>query len=79
MSHPGLVALIPTDEAFGLTRPGDWKMPNGRVNDALITATQGRILRNDRNYPHVANTPVDADLAARLDQNDLFIEYRVFG
>jgi hypothetical protein len=79
MTNPDLVALIPTDEAFGLTRPGDWKMPNGNVNTALIAATKGRILRNDRNYPHVPTFPADPKLVGRLTQNDLFTEVRVYG
>ena len=76
MTRTDLVAFIPTDEAFGRTRPGDWKMPNEDVNTALIKQTQGRIIRNDRTL-----TPSQAQtlFGDRLQQTPLFLEYRVHG
>jgi hypothetical protein len=79
MTHPELVALIPTDEALGLNQPGDWKMPNPRVNEALHTATKGRILRNDRKFVADPANPDDPAIKGRLREDDLFIEYQVFG
>jgi hypothetical protein len=79
MEHPDLVAMIPTDEAFGHTRPGDWKMPNTLVHTPLIARTKGRILRNDRDYAPPPGTAEDRDFTARLTETDMFIEYRVFG
>ena len=51
MTHPGLFALIPTDEDLGKRQGKGWLMPNPRVKAALRDQTGGRILRNDRRYP----------------------------
>jgi hypothetical protein len=51
MTNPGLVAMIPTDQAFAARKrpPEDgWKMPPRALLEALETATQGRVLSADR-------------------------------
>lgn len=74
MTHPELVAAIPTDEAFGKQQGiKGWKMPDPRLNEAILAATKGRVFRNDdpvnTPYSHFGNPPFSCDL---------FIEYTVF-
>jgi hypothetical protein len=88
MTHPELVAAIPTDEALG-KRQGTkgWEMPNPRVKRALLERTAGRVIRNDRRHdarewgsdPDTAAYPASPDFFGRLTSKDLYIEYRVFG
>lgn len=84
MTRDDLVAAIPTDEAFGKKQGrGGWLMPNPGVKTALMARTRGRILRNDRRYDATsrASDPelkdVDAGFFARVDDQDLYLEYRV--
>ncbi|MFK3889076.1 hypothetical protein [Sphingomonas sp. NPDC079357] len=83
MTHPGLFAMIPTDEVLGKQQGSGWMMPNPRVNKALRKQTGGRILRNDRRYdgdrsvdPETRDVP--ADFLAKLTETDLFLEYPVY-
>lgn len=86
MTREDLVAAIPTDEALG-SRQGrkGWRMPDPKVNRALIERTRGRILRNDRNYDEAARKSdpilagVEAGFFDRLTEAPLFLEYRIFG
>ncbi|WP_374944528.1 MBL fold metallo-hydrolase [Sphingomonas sp.] len=89
MTHPDLVAAIPTDEDLG-KRQGSkgWEMPNARVRQALLKATGGRIFRNDAGKPDEAAWaedpdtrafPFPHDFAARLVAKDLYLEYAVHG
>ena len=82
MTHSGLVALIPTDEALGKRQGSGWLMPNPRVNAALRARTGGRILRNDRRYdgdrsadPETQGVP--EALLKTLKETDLFLEIPV--
>lgn len=48
MTSPELVAMIPTDEKFALSKgPNGWKMPDPGVDEALQQKTRGRVLRAD--------------------------------
>lgn len=87
MTHPDLVAAIPTDEELGARQGrGGWQMPNPRVKAALQERTKGRILRNDRHYypddpdkrkdiPDLANVP--PEFFANVTETPLYLEYRV--
>lgn len=89
MTHPCLVAAIPTDEDLG-KRQGSkgWEMPNARVRQALLKATRGRIFRNDAGKPDEAAWaedpdtrayPFPRDFADRLRVEDLYLEYAAYG
>ncbi|WP_333848998.1 MBL fold metallo-hydrolase [Leclercia sp.] len=74
MTHPELVAAIPTDEAFGKQQGvKGWKMPDPRLNEAILAATKGRVFRNDDPvntcYSNFENPPSSCDL---------YLEYTVF-
>lgn len=48
MTHPELVALIPTVESIAMEQGSKgWRMPNPETYKALIRQTKGRILRGD--------------------------------
>lgn len=74
MTGGGLVAMIPTDEAFAKTKrpPLDgWKMPKAELNEALSAFTRNRILRADQDEadldarrPH--DSPIWDDFRARV-------------
>lgn len=78
MTSGGLVALIPTDEAFAKTKhpPQDgWKMPKAELNEALKTFTHNRILRADQGAADldaqgVPNSPLWNDFRARVRFSD---------
>jgi hypothetical protein len=49
MTSGDVVAMIPTDEKFGLAqKPNPWQMPFAELNEALRATTYHRILRADR-------------------------------
>lgn len=84
MTHPELVAAIPTDEDLGKKQGrSGWQMPNPRVKAALNERTKGRIMRNDRVYalpdrevdPELKN--VEKSFLDKINETDLFLEYRV--
>ncbi len=84
MTRGDLVAAIPTDDAFGKKQGSSgWQMPNPRVEVALLARTGGRILRNDRHYDAAARAAdpalqkVDPGFFERLDEKDLYLEFRV--
>jgi hypothetical protein len=90
MTHPDLVAAIPTDEEFAKKQGSrGWQMPNPRVQKALLERTKGRIFRNDQGKPDLQSWLADPDtrglpfpdeFADRLDDsNPLYLEYRVYG
>lgn len=86
MTRDDLVAAISTDEALG-SRQGrkGWRMPDPKVNQALIERTRGRILRNDRAYDAASRKSdpilagVEAGFFDRINEDPLFLEYRIFG
>jgi hypothetical protein len=86
MTREDLVAAIPTDEELG-SRQGrkGWRMPDPKVNHALIERTRGRILRNDRSYDGASRKAdpilagVEAGFFDRITEDPLFLEYRIFG
>jgi hypothetical protein len=83
MTHPDLVAMVSTDEAFA-GRPGrGWQMPAANTRRALLEATRGRLIRGDRRWrddDDVRPFPSSGDFIDRLDEEGgLFVEYRVHG
>ena len=71
MTGGGLVAMVPTDEAFAKTkRPPEsgWKMPFDALNRALDTATGHRILRPDRTEAELDQAAGDDAGTARWKQ-----------
>lgn len=87
MSRNDLVAMVSTDETFALKqgRGGGWLMPNPRVKAALLAATKGRLVRGDRKWSEdedVRSYPISPEFKKRLDEtaeNDLYVDYRIFG
>lgn len=83
MTHPALVAMVSTDEAFARLPARGWEMPAGNTKRALLDATRGRLIRGDRRWrddPDVRPYPVSRDFLARLDEADaLFVDYRICG
>jgi hypothetical protein len=65
MTGGDLVAMIPTDESFALKQspPHGWKMPFGKLYDALKARTHFRILRADRGEYDVAAPPGESGVA----------------
>jgi hypothetical protein len=86
MTREDLVAAIPTDEELG-SRQGrkGWRMPDPKVNHALLERTHGRILRNDRAYDTASRKAdpllagVEAGFFDRITEDPMFLEYRIFG
>lgn len=83
MTHPALVAMVSTDEAFARLPARGWQMPAGNTKRALLDATRGRLIRGDRRWrddPDVRPYPVSGDFLARLNEADaLFVDYRICG
>lgn len=83
MTHPSLVAMVSTDEAFARLPARGWQMPAGNTKRALLNATCGRLIRGDRRWrddPDVRPYPVSGDFLARLnEENALFVDYRICG
>ncbi|MFY9995261.1 MAG: hypothetical protein WAK61_09730 [Leclercia sp.] len=73
MTHPELVAAISTDEIFGKQQGiKGWRMPDPRLNDAILAATKGRVFRND--------DPTNTDYSqfnTQLSSCELYLEYSV--
>ncbi|SEN65003.1 Metallo-beta-lactamase superfamily protein [Sphingomonas gellani] len=83
MTHPSLVAMVSTDEAFAQAPARGWRMPAGNTKRALLEATRGRLIRGDRRWREdedVRPFPASGDFIARLDERaGLFVDYRVWG
>lgn len=83
MTHPGLVAMVSTDEAFARLPARGWQMPAAGTKRALLEATKGRLIRGDRRWrddDDVRAFPASGDFLARLDESgELFVDYRVYG
>jgi hypothetical protein len=84
MTHPDLVAAIPTDEELGKAQGrSGWLMPNPRVKAALRERTKGRILRNDRWYSEAARRAdpelrdVEQGFFDKINESELYVEYRL--
>lgn len=84
----GLVAMIPTDEAFALKQGKGWRMPDATVRKTLIEVTGGKLIYGDRPWrklpdgttPDPAFTGISVDQGFRSatdETNPLFVEYRV--
>lgn len=83
MTHPELVAAIPTDEELGRKQGrGGWQMPNPRVQTALMERTKGQILRNDRHYVdpskrHDDLKAVKQEFFDLIDETEIYIDFKV--
>jgi hypothetical protein len=81
MTHPGLVAAIPVDQAFanGTKR---WAMPAPVLYSALLEKTEGRVIRSDGSG-RAAGDPrrpsTDKSYLARVSvdraRDSLFVDY----
>jgi hypothetical protein len=85
MSHPCLLAMLSTDEAFAEKqgRRG-WHMPWADLNTALLAKTAGRLLRGDATKgrdPNGATLTRDESFLERVEEDPggLWIEYRAGG
>ncbi|MGF7147206.1 hypothetical protein FHS96_000815 [Sphingomonas zeicaulis] len=92
MTHPELVVLIPTDEAFALQQGSKgWLMPNPETYKGLIRQSRGRILRSDLKVPEVRarlegllesdDDLADVDLAdfeaGAVTETDLYCDFHI--
>jgi len=82
MTHPKLVAMIPTNAYFARNSK-HWTMPAPKLNKALKEHTHKRLLRNDQGRNRVPD-PLDPkqeadwqELAKNVKVDDLFIDYYV--
>lgn len=84
----GLVAMIPTDEAFALEQGKGWKMPDSHVRQTLMEVTQGKLIFGDRPWsrlpdgtaadPRYAGVKDDPAFKAAMNEaNPLFVEVRM--
>jgi hypothetical protein len=82
MTHPKLVAMIPTNASFAKTSK-HWSMPAPNLNKALKEHTEKRLLRNDQGrnrVPDPLKLDQEADwqdLKKNVTVDDLFIDYYV--
>ena len=79
MTHPKLVAMIPTNEKFA-KESKHWTMPAPNLYDALNEHTGKRLLRNDQGVGAIVDPMKDGDwdgLEKNVTVDRLFIDYFV--
>lgn len=77
MTDARLVAMIPTNEKWALDHK-HWHMPHAPLAKALVSATDGRVLRVDHGLPKSGISAAEKQrLAARTEVTDLYVDLQV--